>query len=712
VSTSIGGSGVSGADGSFSFPLDVPPNAVSVNVTAMASLVGVSYAATAQSVPVLVGGLTDAGVLVLRPSSQCNPSWIPTFGQTAGVASAVPFTPVGVYSMTTFDDGSGPALYAGGPFASAGGGPANNIAKWNGSRWSPVESGVSGSVFALTAFDDGSGGGPALYVGGNFTFASGVPANGIAKWSGTSWSAVGSGIGSTSALTVFDDGNGGGPALYAAGGGGTVARWDGTTWSSLGGGMNHSVYALAVFDDGTGGALYAGGPFTSAGGVTANRIARWSGASWSPLGSGMNNAVSALAVFDDGSGGRPALYAGGLFTTAGGVSANKIAKWDGTSWSPLGSGAGAGVASLTVFDDESGSRPVLCVGGDFEIAGGGVVNFIAGWNGSTWSPLGKPWDGFHSTEGLIIDVNALTTFDDRLGGGPALYAGGNFTLAGGVATNFIGKWDGTTWRALGSGVNGWVHALKVFDDGRGSGPALYAAGVFSSAGGTAAGKIAKWNGTSWSTLGSAVLNSSIVSLAVFDDGAGAALYAGGQFSAAGGVAANNIAKWNGTAWSSLGTGTNSTVYGSIVFDDRNGGGPALYVVGDFTTAGGVTANRIARWNGTSWSPLGSGMNNPVRCLTVFDDGSGGGASALRWRWLHDRWRRVCEQHREVERHDMVPRRVWNEQHRLHHDRLRRQQWQRASALCRGSLHERWRRECQQHREMERHGLVTARDWNQ
>src|SRR5690606_2012417 len=107
------------------------------------------------------------------------------------------------------------------------------------------------------------------------------------------------------------------------------------------------------FDDGSGvgPALYAGGYFTTVGGITANNIARWDGSSWSPLGSGMNNSVYALTVFDDGSGTGPALYAGGAFTTAGGVTVNRIAKWDGSSWSPLGSGMSGSVRALTVFDD-------------------------------------------------------------------------------------------------------------------------------------------------------------------------------------------------------------------------------------------------------------------------------------------------------------------------------------------------------------------------
>ncbi len=97
------------------------------------------------------------------------------------------------------------------------------------------------------------------------------------------------------------------------------------------GGYNPYVYVAG----GVGQHLYAGGDFTTAGGRTANHIAKWNGSSWSALGSGVNDTVYALAV--SGS----AVYAGGNFTTAGGNAANYIAKWNGSSWSALGSGMGA-----------------------------------------------------------------------------------------------------------------------------------------------------------------------------------------------------------------------------------------------------------------------------------------------------------------------------------------------------------------------------------
>jgi hypothetical protein len=85
-------------------------------------------------------------------------------------------------------DGSG-NVYVGGSFAAIGTVPANNIARWNGSGWSALGSGVYGGVYALALS------GTSLYAGGWFTTAGGVPANRIAKWDGSAWSALGSGIG-------------------------------------------------------------------------------------------------------------------------------------------------------------------------------------------------------------------------------------------------------------------------------------------------------------------------------------------------------------------------------------------------------------------------------------------------------------------------------------------------------------------------------------
>ena len=375
------------------------------------------------------------------------------------------------------------------------------------------------------------------------------------------------------------------------------------------------------------GNLYIGGDFTNAGGMTANHIAKWNGSAWSTLGSGMNDAVNALVVVPRVGGGTD-LCAGGDFTTAGGVAnTNHIAKWNGSSWSALGSGVGNAVNALAV--DGAGHL----------YAGAGPV--VEQWDGSAWSTLGVT-----SISGILFYVKALAVVP-RVGGGTDLYAGGDFTAAGEVPTNHIAKWDGTAWSALGSGMDDAVHALAVDGTGHlyagsssimqwdgsawlalGSGMNnainalavdgaghLYAGGVFTSAGGVTAKYIAQWNGSVWSVLGSG-MDDAVLALAV--DGAGH-LYAGGAFTTAGGVTVNHIAQWDGSAWLALGSGMDGAV-NALAVVPRVGGGTDLYAGGDFTTAGGVTVNYIAQWNGSAWSPLGSGVGSTVYALAV--DGSG------------------------------------------------------------------------------------------
>jgi hypothetical protein len=511
----------------------------------------------------------------------------------------------------------------------------------------PAWEAVHDSTYALAGFDDGSG--EALYVGGRFTVAGGVVVNSVAKWDGQSWFALGGGVGGSpggsfsfpavDALAVFDDGAG--AALYAGGSfltaGGVaanhVAKWDGTTWSALAGGVaapgTPVVKALAVFDDGTGPALYAGGYFSSAGGVSVSDIAKWNGTAWSSPGSGVSGGtvevngtsgvICALTPYDDGAG--PGLHAGGLFNVAGGVGAGNIAKWSAGGWSAIGNGLNADVRALTTFDD--GSGPALYAGGYFKYAGG-EVNSIAKWDGQAWSSLGGGLAGYPTTA-----VNALAVFDD--GSGPALYAGGAFYAAGGVPAVDVAKWDGTSWSGLGNGPGAWVFSLLHFDDG--SGPALYAGCGLGGPG------VARWDGTSWSAVGGGV-GGIVRALEAFDGGSGPALFAGGQFTTAGGAPASFVARWDGASWSAVGGGMDNYVEAFAVF--AGGGEARLYAGGVFATAGGVPAGSLARWDGTSWSAVGAWSGSQVHALAVHNDGGGralyvAGAGAEISRWDGTTW---------------------------------------------------------------------------
>jgi hypothetical protein len=636
----------------------------------------------------------------------CAPQWVPTFGATSSVDYEV-------RALLAWDDGSGPALYVGGIFSSAGALPGTTgLARWDGTSWSSVGGGVEGSVEAMTVFDDGSGGGPVLVVAGAFIVAGGLSAHHIAQWDGGVWSALGDGLeGGTNALAVFDDG--GGPELYAGGNfltaGGVVAngiaRWDGDAWSAVGAGLTGSgaqrVLALAVHDDGGGPALYAGGHFTEIDSVPALRVARWDGADWRPVGSGMigtsNPEVRCLTVADLGLGSGPLLYAGGSFKFGPGLAIREIAAWDGTSWREVGGGVGNGPSGATpwvsaiavyddgsglalyaggrfaeadgvtcnhiarfdgsdwsaldggidgkiltsayalcVFDDLSGAGPRLQVGGSFEHAGLVGAEYLAAWDGGAWSAVAaSPQDGLNG------EVLASLSFDDGRGGGPALFVGGAFSAAGGATVDNVARWDGEAWSPAGSGLNGYVRCFAVFDDGLGGGPKLYAGGDFTSTGlpGPALSHIARWSGADWEAVPDLGLDEPVWSLVVHDDGSGPALYAGGDFTIAGGEpGTQHVARFDGTHWSALaasGMAGGDLIGGEIytwvdvleVFDDGSGGGPALFAGGVFKTAGGVSAQRIAKWNGTAWSPLSSGLTASFSSVTdfeVFDDGLGSG----------------------------------------------------------------------------------------
>ncbi len=569
-------------------------------------------------------------------------AWIPIGSQFNGP----------IHDLAIFDDGTGAALFAVGEFESVGTLGADNIARWDGEDWLPLGQGLNSSASALCVFDDGDG--PDLYVGGVFTMADDVEANRIASWDGQQWSSVGGGLAQgVFDLVVYDDGFG--ADLYVAGsfthaGGAVVnhlARWDGQAWSALDEGIDDSVMTLQVFDDGLGSDLYAGGSFSSASGFKAGEIARWDGEAWfhaqgrgvdgfiesltavqtedgpqvlafgdfdavgpaketkdlalfdgeewSTLDGGLTSggSIEAVATFDDGTG--PKIYVAGEFTEIGGLPAGNIACWSDGAWDVMDGGVNAAVHALAVFDDGTGSA--LYVGGEFIDAGGEFVSLIARWNGVAWSSLAGPGSG-----PLGSFINDMVVFDD--GAGPALHVGGLFPSADGVSAMNLAKWDGFNWFEVGGGVNLPVTHLDVLDDANGQ--ALWVRGQFFAAGGQPGLGIARWDGLQWDMLEGGVTASLIHDLESYDDGSGPCVYAAGEFDAIGGIDAMRIARWNGAAWAPLTpVGSTERCFDLAVFDD--GAGPKLHVAGEFDEIGGVSAQRVASWNGSQWGVLDFGI---------------------------------------------------------------------------------------------------------
>lgn len=265
-------------------------------------------------------------------------------------------------------------LYIAGDFTT----PQTRVASWDGTTLSAMGSGLPDSIITLAQGPDGS-----IYAGGASMTISAVTGT-VAKWNGSAWAIVGTNnemINPAASMIFGHNGNlyvGGNNAAIRA----TLDVWDGSAWTNI---ITHSAsstfYSLVEGPQG----LYVGGSFTNLNAdANQDNIALYSieDDSWSALGTGLNGAIEwdGLTIGLNG-----LLYAIGDFTTAGGVTANHAAVWNGTAWTAMGSGltGQAGIGNAITLADGS-----IVMGGLFSAANG--ITFpdaIARWNGSTFVPL-------------------------------------------------------------------------------------------------------------------------------------------------------------------------------------------------------------------------------------------------------------------------------------------------------------------------------------
>lgn len=329
---------------------------------------------------------TTANTLYLAgvfQSMLCQP-----FYYTVGVASTDGNTlsDVGGYGLRPFGAAARTSvmyqgkLIIGGGFDSVANVACRNIASWDGVQWDSLSSGITDSVNgtclveALAVYDG------LLYAAGRFTNAGGLPCSNIAKWDGTSWSAVGGGI--TNDPNALDE-----------------------------------VYCMHVFNN----ELFVGGYFNYAGGIPSKDIARWNGIAWDSVGPGLANSpnnscafVWALQEYNN------ELYAAGQFNRSGNKWRQQIAKWDGTEWDSVSTGLNTGGTprAFTVY------RNKLILGGNFNNVGNVPAKNIATWDGNVWGNIGGP---------AVFDQPGTEIFSLRVMDS-CLYAGGlinylyNFTV--------------------------------------------------------------------------------------------------------------------------------------------------------------------------------------------------------------------------------------------------------------------------------------------
>lgn len=466
--------------------------------------------------------------------------------------------------------------------------------------------GCDGPVSSIAISDSGD-----IFVGGEFRTCDGVLVNHVARWDGHAWHALGDGTDAhVEVLLLTDDGY-----LYAGGWfyepGVSVARWDGKNWEAVGGGLHRPVdfqfvNSLAVSPQGT---VYAGGSFSytvSARGsveTELNNVAWFDGNEWLPLGSGLDGLVYSIAV--DGLGQPVATTS--LFSPDDHEFVWRLWRWNDSDWTELSDSMVLTAQSLV-----RSSTGNVYVSGQFQDEAN--TSSLAIWSG----------EKLRLVEGVQGWIQAIAVESEE-----------GFWLLGGLSTpagNLV-HWDGTEWHSVvieGAGTSRF-RALAVDAEGR---PLI--GGSFDRIGEAAVSGLARFGESDWQGLTSEPVPSmgffqEVRTLAV--DSAGG-VYAGGQFQVAGGQRADSIAYWSGNGWNSLGEGLTSDGYSADVAAVVISPTGDVYVGGRFSRSGALSLQSVARWDGSAWHSLGEGLQQPVRALAI--DQQNGDLYAATSSWLH-RW---------------------------------------------------------------------------
>jgi trimeric autotransporter adhesin len=200
--------------------------------------------------------------------------------------------------------------------------------------------------------------------------------------------------------------------------------------------LDSVVWAIIPFEAG----CVAGGEFMRSGTSTAlNRVALWNSSLWSSLGSGTNSGVSA-PVYALTSTSALGIIVGGAFTQAGTVSApGSIAAWRNNAWTAVG----AGVDSLVYALAASGST--VYAGGNFtRLTNNTPAQSIIRWNGTRWEQMGAGLDG---------DVYAISANTSNV------FVGGRFTRSGAVQVRNTAFWRNNVWASLDGGTDEAVWSI-------------------------------------------------------------------------------------------------------------------------------------------------------------------------------------------------------------------------------------------------------------
>jgi hypothetical protein len=557
--------------------------------------------------------IVDAFVIVVSSAvsfAQCGPQWLegdPPPGISQPVTASCIWDP----------DGPGPKEPL---WALAMGEYTSQIIGFDRktARWTALGTPFSGVVYSMTATRSGG-----LVVGGWFTLPGAAKSSGVARWNGSSWVAMGTGLtpprvatGPTSpqqyvtTLAEMPDGTiiaGGrfqGPTGLVLN---NIAAWNGSTWSSMAGGITSSAYlddplspvavapvqSMAVLSDGR---LVVTGDFYRAGTMSAGSLAYWNGSSWSTEGEGLR--------YDSGSIGSGSLlvpFPDGGFAIHGGF--NRInttpiqgawARRTAAGWHALNN------PSYPIYPRAAISTP----GGDLVVVGtpNAFDSLCVIWTGMEWRPVGSRL--ISGTRGETGILRTVVAFPDG-----QILVGGSFNASYGAwkPKNIATLREGD-WSPVGPVTDGSISDSTQTPTGE-----IVAIGSFTKVGGTPVRSLARWNGARWHEIGSDALKGFPYAVSALNDGT--ILVAGSSLSLPSEPTQNHsVLRWNGFSWSPMGD------LSSVSNIETNSRGD-IYCVGAKTRVDDAT---IYQWTGNRWTQLGEVLSRPrlsdVKSIAFDPDG--------------------------------------------------------------------------------------------
>lgn len=299
------------------------------------------------------------------------------------------------------------------------------------------------------------------------------------------------------------------------------------------------------------------------------------------------------------------LYMAGQFTRIGGRHMQGIAKWNGAIWDSMGGGIdGKSYLTGNFIPNNTWAMTSyhnkLYVGGQFSSLGKINAYGLGAWDGTKWDSMPEQPFKLNTKYNVPIGaVQALCVMNNKL------YVGGGFDTVAGFPCLEIACWNDTNWSSL-----NFPSTFVFYDDVEAIceyNGSLYAGGGFNATNNNdTVNNILRWDGKNWHSVGDGGnMNGWILSMAVYKG----ELYVAGYFS---GVD-NNIQRWDGTKWSAVGGGTDYEIFNLTVYNNK------LYVMGEISEAGGIPASYIATWDGTEWCSLGSTFDNTIGTACVYKD---------------------------------------------------------------------------------------------